>query len=184
MTTDYEKSRADALTDPLPCPFCGGTDIFVERLDYTACFVQCNSIVNAGEACGMRGPIGIQDSDDEEMPGRGAAFREWNRRAASRVEQPAAAPIHSDDLAVDRFAVEMKSKLAAARAKGRGGWEQCSPAALSRMLREHVKKGDPRDVANFCAFLWNLRAPIVAAAPADELAAMTARAMHEENKQQ
>ncbi|PCE32789.1 hypothetical protein BZL54_09055 [Burkholderia ubonensis subsp. mesacidophila] len=72
----------------------------------------------------------------------------------------------------------MKSKLAGARAKGRGGWELCPPAALSRMLREHVEKGDPCDVANFCAFLWNLRAPIVAAAPADELAAMTARAMH------
>ncbi|HEM8535008.1 TPA: hypothetical protein U2Q23_001092 [Burkholderia multivorans] len=44
----------------------------------------------------------------------------------------------------------MKHKLALARAKGRGGWETCSPADLSRMLREHVEKGDPRDVANFC----------------------------------
>lgn len=26
---------------------------------------------------------------------------------------------------------------------------------LSRMLRDHVNKGDPRDVANFCMFLWN-----------------------------
>ncbi|WP_176042667.1 hypothetical protein [Burkholderia stabilis] len=67
---------------------------------------------------------------------------------------------HSDDLAVDQFAAEMKSKLAAARAKGRGGWEQCTPADLSRMLREHVDKGDPRDVANFSMFLWHLGANI------------------------
>ncbi|WP_338496176.1 hypothetical protein [Delftia tsuruhatensis] len=70
---------------------------------------------------------------------------------------------HSDDLAVDRFAAEMKSKLAAARAKGRGGWETCPPEVLSRMLREHTEKGDPRDVANFCMFLWCLGHPIGAA---------------------
>lgn len=61
---------------------------------------------------------------------------------------------HTDGIAVDRFAVAMKSKLAEARAKGRNGWEECNPADLSRMLRQHVDKGDPRDVANFCMFLW------------------------------
>lgn len=67
---------------------------------------------------------------------------------------------HSDDTAVDRFAVAMKEKLAKAREKGRSGWEQCNPADLSYMLREHVEKGDPRDVANFCMFLWSLGLPI------------------------
>jgi hypothetical protein len=46
--------------------------------------------------------------------------------------------------------------MAEARAKGRGGWEdpaQCRADDLSRMLREHVEKGDPRDVANFCMML-------------------------------
>ena len=80
------------------------------------------------------------------------------------VEQPAAAQPHPDDLAVDRFAVEMKAKLATARAKGRGGWEKCDPTELSIMLREHVEKGDPRDVANFCMFLWALGKPISDAA--------------------
>lgn len=64
--------------------------------------------------------------------------------------------VHPDDVAVDDFAVEMKVKMAAARAKGRGGWEdpaQCSADDLSRMLRDHVDKGDPRDVANFCMML-------------------------------
>jgi hypothetical protein len=63
---------------------------------------------------------------------------------------------HPDDIAVDAFAAAMKAKLAAARAKGRGGWrdiEECPQQRLSDMLREHVAKGDPRDVANFCMFL-------------------------------
>ena len=63
---------------------------------------------------------------------------------------------HSDDLAVDRFAAAMKQKLGIARTKGRAGWQTCSKEDLSRMLREHIEKGDPRDVANFCMFLWSL----------------------------
>ncbi|AOK53478.1 hypothetical protein [Burkholderia stagnalis] len=90
--------------------------------------------------------------------------------AASRVDQPAAAPTHLDDAAVDRFAFAMKAKLADARQKGRSGWEQCDPAVLSQMLRDHVDKGDPRDVANFCAFLWSLGMPITAS-PAQQVAA-------------
>lgn len=63
---------------------------------------------------------------------------------------------HPDDQAVDRFALVMKAKLADARAKGRSGWEgsECSQALLSRMLHEHVVKGDPRDVANLCMMLF------------------------------
>lgn len=69
--------------------------------------------------------------------------------------QPAAGQ-HPDNAAVDNFAVAMKAKMAAARAKGRSGWEdpsKCSAEDLSRMLRDHVWKGDPRDVANFCMML-------------------------------
>lgn len=65
-----------------PCPFCGKSDAFVERLDHTACFVQCEGRVGSTEVCGMRGPIGVQEGDDEEMPGRAAAVRAWNERAA------------------------------------------------------------------------------------------------------
>lgn len=63
---------------------------------------------------------------------------------------------HPDDAAVDAFAAAMKAKLAEARAKGRGGWQDkndCPQQRLSDMLRAHVQKGDPRDVANFCMFL-------------------------------
>lgn len=73
---------------------------------------------------------------------------------AAAVEAPAVA--HPDDAAVDALAAAMKAKLADARAKGRSGWQACPPEGLSLMLREHVEKGDPRDVANFCAFLWAL----------------------------
>lgn len=71
---------------------------------------------------------------------------------------------HTDDEAVDRFAKAMKAKLALARANGRYGWNDptvCSPQDLSRMLREHVEKGDPVDVANFCMMLHQ-RGEIVA----------------------
>ncbi|MPS35040.1 MAG: hypothetical protein E2593_07065 [Stenotrophomonas sp.] len=64
--------------------------------------------------------------------------------------------VHPDDLSVDAFAAAMKAKLADARAKGRGGWNGDEPGMqqrLSDMLRTHVEKGDPRDVANFCMFL-------------------------------
>jgi hypothetical protein len=68
--------------------------------------------------------------------------------------------IHTDDFAVDTFARIMKDKLADARTKGRTGWEKCSPEYLSDLLREHVEKGDPRDVANIAMMLWHLNSPI------------------------
>lgn len=76
--------------------------------------------------------------------------------ATPAPEAATPAQAHPDDLAVDAFAAAMKDKLAKAREKGRGGWQTCPPEELSRMLREHVEKGDPRDVANFAMFLWSL----------------------------
>ncbi|HGL6311159.1 TPA: hypothetical protein ACKFZV_001351 [Burkholderia multivorans] len=87
---------------------------------------------------------------NHDLSGSLAAFRVVPLYAAPQPAQADAREPHSDDVAVDSFATAMKHKLALARAKGRGGWETCSPADLSRMLREHVEKGDPRDVANFC----------------------------------
>ena len=61
---------------------------------------------------------------------------------------------HPDDAAVDALATAMKAKLAKQRAKGYGGWDtDCTQQRLSDMLRTHMEKGDPVDVANFCAFL-------------------------------
>ena len=63
---------------------------------------------------------------------------------------------HPDDIAVDKFAVMMKEKLARARGKGRGGWDnpnECTIGSLAKMCVEHVVKGDPIDVANFCMMI-------------------------------
>lgn len=75
-------------------------------------------------------------------------------------------PRHHDDEAVDRFAAAMKAKLAAKRADGRGGWDdktQCSQQFLSDLLRGHVDKGDPVDVANF-AMMLHQRGEVIASA--------------------
>lgn len=80
-----------------------------------------------------------------------------------------AEPAHPDDIAVDALATAMKFKLAKQRSKGYGGWDtDCTQQRLSDLLRGHVDKGDPIDVANFCAFL-SARGEGIAAAPADAL---------------
>lgn len=85
---------------------------------------------------------------------------------------PAPAAQHADDAAVDRFAVAMKAKMAAARAKGRGGWDdpaQCSVENLAEMLVEHISKGNAgtfEDVANFAMMLHQRGADPRVLAPA------------------
>lgn len=72
---------------------------------------------------------------------------------------PAQPAVHPDDAAVDRFAAAMKAKLAKAREKGRGGWDdpaQCSVEFLAKLLVEHLTKGNAgtfEDVANFAMML-------------------------------
>lgn len=76
---------------------------------------------------------------------------------------------HQDDVAVDLFAAAMKAKLAEARAKGRGGWQDDEPGMqvhLSTLLRGHVDNGDPRDVAIFAMFLHQRGESILPADPA------------------
>lgn len=69
----------------------------------------------------------------------------------------------TDDEAVDKLAEAMKAKLREKSGQGRGGWQDCRSERLSAMLRDHVEKGDPVDVANFCAFLfaigWQIEKP-------------------------
>jgi hypothetical protein len=59
---------------------------------------------------------------------------------------------------VDRFAAALKEKLAAAEKKygHSDGWASREWMNECRQhLREHIQKGDPRDVAAYCAFLWH-----------------------------
>lgn len=61
-----------------------------------------------------------------------------------------------DNVSVDYFARLMKAKLAKKRDEGRGGWHlsHVSSDDLSKMLREHVEKGDPIDVANLAMMIY------------------------------
>lgn len=86
-----------------------------------------------------------------------AALRERLRReveAEARLtvaQQPAEQ--HPDDAAVDRFAAAMKAKLKKKRQEGRAGWQFMASEQLSALLHEHVRKGDPVDVANLAMML-------------------------------
>lgn len=62
-----------------------------------------------------------------------------------------------DQHCVNHFAHAMSAKMAVSAAKGRSGWDdrkRVSDNDLRLMLREHVEKGDPIDVANFCMMLY------------------------------
>ena len=79
MTTD--NSRADALTDLLPCPFCNGTSEF-DSDDSGYHWVACRS-------CGASSDTARHCDDDC----RERLTAAWNTRATPPVEQPAAAPM-------------------------------------------------------------------------------------------
>lgn len=91
-------------------------------------------------------------------------------KTTTTAPAPTLGETNTDNLAVDAFASAMKEKMADAHAKGRSGWECMNPSDLSRMLREHVEKGDPRDVANFCMMLWHHSARIAAPAQGEPVA--------------
>lgn len=95
-----------------------------------------------------------------------------------------ASDARNDELCVDRFGLVMKAKLAAARCKGRAGWDdpaQCSMADLSAMLIDHVAKGDPVDVANFAMMLHNRGGRIETPSPQTGLVAQPLSEWHEDD---
>jgi len=61
------------------------------------------------------------------------------------------------DTELSSFAKQaMDEKLEITRNKGRGGWwtKDCSTEQLKQMLREHIDKGDMRDVMNLAAMIY------------------------------
>ena len=57
---------------------------------------------------------------------------------------------------VQRFADALLAKLRLAQANGRSGWDQDDwEEACRKGLMRHIEKGDPRDVAAYCAFMWH-----------------------------
>lgn len=88
--------------------------------------------------------------------------------------------VHPDDIAVDGFANVMSAKLATKRALGYCGWddkEQCSAEHLSRLLRQHVEKGDPVDVANFAMMLHQRGERITPGTPAPQPGGVKVKAL-------
>lgn len=114
----------------------------------------------------------------QEQPGEIVGAAEQHKVLVSRVDAcfdgiPAA---NIDELGWASFHAACVQKMAAARAKGRGGWDdpqQCSAGNLAYLLLEHLRKGNQgtfEDVANFCMMLHQrgedpsiLRDPIVSA---------------------
>lgn len=107
--------------------------------------------------------IGVVDGKDHgaEMEGddEGEYVLLADALMLATAPKPEHAEQHPDDAAVDRFVVAMKAKLAAAREKGRGGWDDpsaCSVEYLADLLVNHVAKGNTgtfEDVANFAMML-------------------------------
>lgn len=133
--------ECDGACDGMPNP-CGLTD------------QQCEAIFRAVSLANLTRDVKSPERMREVVRDAIVAGVHGVSEVPEAAPQPAG-EAHPDNLAVDRFAAAMKAKLAAARAKGRGGWDgpECNADILSSMLRDHVEKGDPRDVANFCMFL-------------------------------
>lgn len=99
---------------------------------------------------------------------QGGAFEDWLRdfdtaldavRDGNCPEIPVGSPAEQPirDL-VSRFAAALLEKLIAAEAKygWRNGWLRNDWADKCRAdMQRHIEKGDPRDVAAYCAFMWH-----------------------------
>ena len=90
---------------------------------------------------------------NEEETDKDRAFRWWCAALA-----PGNGAVEADPLAglVARFSNALLKKLRLAQANGRSGWDHDDwEADCQRGLLRHVEKGDPRDVAAYCAFMWH-----------------------------
>ena len=79
----------------------------------------------------------------------------WSRKSTPQATKPVSSitrRMRASEPPSSRWA-SASAKMAASRAKGRGGWQTCPVDVLWRMLREHVEKGDPVDVANLAMMI-------------------------------
>jgi hypothetical protein len=162
--------RASEVDGTFACPICGRTTPHEHSAEEQIAHRNMRkkipdwhegTLMEILEKAGLRFQYRNEDVRSAVIAGIKWGFDRGAESAAPAA--PAVAP-HPDDEAVDVFACAMKAKMAAARDKGRAGWERIDPVELSIMLREHVEKGDPRDVANFCMMLWHHGARISDAA--------------------
>lgn len=145
----------------LSCPFCGGA--MQPRHALWPSDGDTDAVIHAEPTeCGLAGGFSIGTADNGV-----SVAAAWNCRAAppvvpekhSSLPEAAALDLHprTADL-VDRFAAALKKKLADAEKKYgySDGWADDGWMRECRAkLLDHIAKGDPRDVAAYCAFLWH-----------------------------
>lgn len=153
---------APALPEELKeCPFCGGEAAFgvwdhdANASQFGGEYVQCTK-------CAVSTALVFPCKDDVKRE----LTERWNRRASEMPSygiELCDGVIVPDGLASETaklvigFASALATKLYNAQQKY-GYWDGwTSPDWMSDCraeLRKHVEKGDPRDVAAYCAFLW------------------------------
>ncbi|XAI97167.1 hypothetical protein [Dolichospermum phage Dfl-JY45] len=96
----------------------------------------------------------------EFQPGQGHAVAQSLRDFLAEPERVTpGSSLHPDTAAlIQRFSAALASKLAAAQVKRGLSTEWAQPDWMEecrQQLHRHVQKGDPVDVAAYCAFLWH-----------------------------
>jgi hypothetical protein len=118
----------------LPCPFCGGKP----------------DLRNAGPGNWWVTCEGCKVSTNDV--GRERAIELWN----DRDHAPSSGEPDPLETLVAGFAKALLAKLKLSRANGRSGWDATDWEDECRAgLIKHIDKGDPRDVAAYCAFMWH-----------------------------
>lgn len=122
-----------------------------------------------GEACVKIARHRGEDISHYTINDCGAATEAIEKALAAQEKPPQIKcdGLHGDTLnLVIRFAQALADKLKAAQEKYGyfgGWWESDWREDCQQELLRHLAKGDPRDVANYCAFMWHHGWPTVAA---------------------
>lgn len=133
---------------------CSGKDITIACVDHDTKQAVMDALTGDGEPVAMH-------------PEQQRIADELNeRQAIMRHEIAAPAPLADEagmrealdplEKLVGGFAAALLAKLKLSRANGRGGWDapDWEDECRAGLLR-HIEKGDPRDVAAYCAFMWH-----------------------------